>query len=495
MTGVRVLAPDSSGVLRADVAIVGGGFSAVAVATHLACRAVGPLLIAIVEPRATLGRGLAYGVPSEHLLLNVRASGLTIDPARPGDFLRWCGSVGRACEAGSFVPRAWFGEYAEARLEEAIAASAGRVRLGWVRSRASDVRVLDGAVEIGTLAGERVLARQGVIAQGNGPARVPGALRALGAGASACVSPWDAARMCEVARSGGRVLVVGTGLTMCDAVMTLVRDGFAGTMLAISRRGLLPQPHAAASAEPHAAWAASLAGAPLGVLRREIVRRGRVHDWRSVIDALRPHNARLWSSLTGGERRRFFERLAPYWDVHRHRCPPETAEVLEQLRASGTLLVRRGEIVCAAARGDARRGVRCEIRLHGEPRSLADTFDAVVVCTGPEPDMSRWGDPCVDAMLHAGVARPDALRLGLETTPEGWLVGSGGEVSSLLSTIGPPRRGMLWESTAAPEIAPQAASLAQEIVNKICKDSEGSGGRDRCASWPARSSSANASRL
>jgi len=39
------------------------------------------------------------------------------------------------------------------------------------------------------------------------------------------------------------VLILGTGLTMVDYVLSLLLEGHKGPIIAISRRGLLPQAH------------------------------------------------------------------------------------------------------------------------------------------------------------------------------------------------------------------------------------------------------------
>ena len=56
------------------------------------------------------------------------------------------------------------------------------------------------------------------------------------------------------------------------------------------------------------------------------------------------------------------------------------------------------------------------------------------------------------------------LGLGLDATREGALIGPEGRPSSVLSTLGPPLRGVLWETTAVPEIREQARRLAERLL-------------------------------
>ena len=86
--------------------------------------------------------------------------------------------------------------------------------------------------------------------------------------------------------------------------------------------------------------------------------------------------------------------------------------------------------------------------------------DVVVDCTGPRPFASRGWNDLVDALLDYGVARPDALGLGLDVDDDGALVDQGGATSPRLWALGPARRGHQWESTAVPEIRQHAARIA-----------------------------------
>jgi uncharacterized NAD(P)/FAD-binding protein YdhS len=64
------------------------------------------------------------------------------------------------------------------------------------------------------------------------------------------------------------------------------------------------------------------------------------------------------------------------------------------------------------------------------------------------------------------LARPDPLRLGIDAMPDGAVLDAAGSPSSALFTLGPPLRGLWYETTAIPEIRVQAAALAQLITSE-----------------------------
>lgn len=441
------------------VLIVGGGFSGAAVATHLALRAASPTRIVLFDPTGAPGRGVAYAGDEAHLLLNVPAGRLSIDPARPGDFHAWALETGRASAPGAFLPRTWFGAYAADRLAQAVSGNP-LVELVHRREGVASVVSTPEGVRATGLGGSIFHGDHAVLALGHGPIRTPAALAGLVDDPRVLRGPWDREALAGLATRAERVLLVGTGLTMFDAAIGLRRAGFTGDLVAVSRRGLAARAHGPKDEAAHAAWASGLAGRSLRELIRSVRDRGAGGDWRGVVDSMRPHTAAIWAGLSERDRRRFLGRVAVLWDVHRHRAPASVCAEIEQEAATGRLRFIAGGLTGAHVVGD-RIAVRMRPRHAGERTVYTD---GVVLCTGAEPDPRRWGSPLIEGLFGDGLASPDPLGLGLRSDAHGFLLGADGRAHGLLSTIGPLRRGDLWESTAVPEIARQAAALAERLL-------------------------------
>jgi uncharacterized NAD(P)/FAD-binding protein YdhS len=94
------------------------------------------------------------------------------------------------------------------------------------------------------------------------------------------------------------------------------------------------------------------------------------------------------------------------------------------------------------------------------------TVDAgwIVNCSGPATDYGRVADPLVRSLFKAGLARPGPSSMGLDVDDDYRLVDSSGSASPSLSCIGPPIRGVLWETTAVPDIRRQCKALAERLA-------------------------------
>ena len=290
----------------------------------------------------------------------------------------------------------------------------------------------------------------------------PAASSALdGAGERLIANPWgEAARraIAEVAESDDPVLIVGTGLTMVDVVLSLDAAGHRGRIVALSRRGQIPRGHAPCDAAP--VGIEEVPASSTAELLAWLRRRGAEVGWRAAVDSLRPHSQALWQSLGTAEQRRFLRHARPWWDVHRHRIAPQVARLLVDLIAAGRLEIVAGRIESCAPSEDGRRG--------GLPQALeainrsTGKFAFVFNCTGPLHAIGATGDPLLRQLLDGGQARPDALGIGLAVDDRSRVAGA-----ERLWALGSLTKGAFWEIIAVPDIREQAAAVADDIAREL----------------------------
>src|SRR5262245_55028782 len=108
---------------RRHVAIVGGGFSGVALAAEL-LRSGGGLRATLLESGPRLGRGIAYGTVDPAHLLNTRAERMSLFGDDPTHFVRWNRARLRNVAPADFVARSVYGDYLEDTLRT-LATGAG----------------------------------------------------------------------------------------------------------------------------------------------------------------------------------------------------------------------------------------------------------------------------------------------------------------------------------------------------------------------------------
>jgi uncharacterized NAD(P)/FAD-binding protein YdhS len=164
------------------------------------------------------------------------------------------------------------------------------------------------------------------------------------------------------------------------------------------------------------------------------------------------------------DRARFLRHLRPWWDVHRHRIPGLVADRFDAARQSGQLRLHTGRIIGYDS-GREHADVYWRPRGAEQPKVLR--VARVINCSGPDADYARMGDALVRCLLAQGTARPDALRLGLDITHSGALIGADGGVSRRIFAVGPVTKGMFWEMTAVPDIRRQCEVLAQHLAGLV----------------------------
>lgn len=451
------------------IVIVGGGFCGAIVAANLARIAdAARLRVVLIEPKERIGRGVAYGTPHGTHLLNVPAGRMSAWPDQPDHFLNWLRRADPGLTGGVFVRRSRFGEYVEFALREVVETAPTTFAFEHRRDTATNIELTEAhAVVVHCASSDPIRANQVVLALGNPPPSDPFAPDQREQLGDAYISnPWnaDAVERCAV---NGSILLVGTGLTMVDFAVTLRAHGHNARLVAISRHGLLPQPHRNPPNPPlpieHPLQLDQWDGRALSLLRWVREASLQTGEWREVINSLRPITPAIWSKLSKAERLRFLRHLRPYWDVHRHRMAMEVHRTLQTMIDGGALSVIAGRIQSVSQAAD---GVAVQIRDRGSNNDRSLRAQRIVNCTGPESDWSRVADPLAENLLRAGLISPDPLRLGILTNDDGALVDRSGRASDALFTLGHLRRGALWESTAVPELRVQAATLAKQLISR-----------------------------
>ena len=436
---------------RVPVAIIGGGFSGTILAAQLARRGIAS---ALIDGSGRVGKGVAYSTTEPAHLLNVRAEGMSAWSGAPDDFAQRYEREGG--DRTGFAQRRQFAAYLKDILHEAIengvhvvdraASKAARQDDGW------RIMFEDGSeLETSAL----------VLAIGN---QEPELLSALnGAGGRYIRNPWgdDARAAIEgLAASGDNALLVGTGLTMVDLVLSLDAAGHRGRIVALSRRGLIPRAHA--DFEPAPVEQEEVPSGSLRALWRWLRRRSADVGWRAAVDSLRPYSHPLWQSLNTDEQQRFLRHGRPWWDVHRHRIAPEVSQTLARMIADGRLEIVAGRVV--SARQDD-EGIEVDYRRRGASSLCSERFAFAFNCTGPLHSMARTKDPLLRSLLDTGQIRPDHLGIGLEVDERSRPAGS-----ERLWALGPLTKGRYWEIIAVPDIREQAAAVAEDIATEMAHE-------------------------
>ncbi len=451
------------------IAIIGGGFTGTAVAIRLCDSVRTQLSITIIEPREELGGGLAYcGNDPDHRV-NGTHELLVLFPDDIGHFARWYEAAGAAArdpearaESGvRYVRRSDVRRYMNETLQETLDANAYGSSVHHVRDRATGARRVNHAVQIELASGCTIEPDLTILAFGGQRPSPPGTVTAEAQNHGGYVGdPFEAEAVSEISPDNA-VLLVGTGLTAADVVATLSRQGHRGSITAISRRGLLPQPQGEV---PDVAELMQRLARPVPrfierhgegltlraavrALRRDMaaaVAEGR--DLKAPFDEVRDAAGWLWPSFTDVEKRRFLRHLKPWYDVNRYRMVPQTGAIVAAMQASGQLDFRVARLAGLEARGTC-----LEALLVGRDGTVTrEAFETVINCTGPK---TMSDDPFIGALSDLGLARPDSMGLGLEVDGTGRVLDAAGHAQDAIWAFGLLTRGRFGDMTAIPQIA------------------------------------------
>jgi uncharacterized NAD(P)/FAD-binding protein YdhS len=452
------------------VVVIGAGASGVLAGLHiLAVPGPRPARLVLFERTGKVAGGAAFSTGYQTHLLNVPAGSMSAFPNDPGHFARWLDRHGRVGAGDEFVPRQLYRLYLRDTLwSYAHSNSAATV----VEVREDDVVDVEPGPSGGWVVparGEPLWADAVVLASGIVPRRFPRGLVPEAARHHCVPNPWSENALAGIDPSA-TVTIVGTGLSAIDVLLALQENGHGGAVHALSRHGLLPLVHrsrpsrASGTADKCRKVGDRRAGALLHQVR-EIVAETEAQggDWRDVVDLLRPRAQELWMGLSPDEQSRFKRHLERFWNIHRHRMPPQVGEQVERLREAGLFHVHPGRLVAVEER---RSSLSIAVKTGRPGRVHHWATDWLVNCMGPDPDAFRDDQVLLCRLRARRLARPGPLGTGVDTGLNGDVLGASGHPVGWLWALGSLRQGQLLESTAVPEIRLQAQQLAAEIAQR-----------------------------
>lgn len=452
------------------IAIIGAGFSGSLLAVQLLRRFLPGSRVYLIEKNAKFGGGLAYSTGNPGHLLNVRAGRMSAFADDPDHFVNWlrarAGSEGDtgggSGSIDTFVPRQLYGIYIQELLGNEIWQSGSTRNLFLVPDEAVAIRQRGNGLSVEVRGGRQYEVDAAVLAVGNFPQD--------DAAAHYYGNPWNPRALADL-DSQAPVLLIGTGLTMIDTVVSLLDQNHKGPIYAVSRRGLLPRRHGEAPPQQPLQLTASDKSSIvrlLRVIRREVRAHGdEAKAWRSVIDALRPYTQEIWQLLTTAEKQRFLRHLRPWWDVHRHRMAPPVADLIEAAVQRRQLIVWAARVKAMSADG---RGVNVSLRRRASDQLEDVRVGRVIDCSGPQCDYACVDSDLIRDLLAQGTARPDPHKLGLDVDVDSSVIDSRGMASQRIYALGPVTRGLFWEITSVPDIREQCWKVAALIERRLCDD-------------------------
>ncbi len=456
------------------IAVIGAGFSGTMAAVQLLARLPQHQSVLLCERAERFGSGRAYATGNPDHLLNVRAANMSAYPDRPSHFEDWLSGIGegamgadagdpaprhgrdgiRRTPAGIFAARGLYGDYLAGILTDARTGGTPP-RLHLFNDMIIDIVPNENRLVLVAEGGQRVEVAGAVLAMGNlaPPQEPPSRFR---------VDPWRPEQYGRL-HPGHPVLIIGTGLSMVDAAISLRRHGFSGQIVALSRRGQIPAVHARADPWPRPDFTTAETRSItrlLGRIRREVACAAQARiGWHGVIDALRPVTDALWIGLPPADKLRFLRHLRPFWDTHRHRAAPPVGAAIAREIEAGSLQVLAGKLMAIEDQAG-------EARVTYRPRGASEleTLDVQLILdvrgVGRVVDTS---DLLLRNLIGRGLVQAGPFGLGLAVRPDLTVVGAA-DTATRLWTLGPMLRGAYWECTAVPDIRNQAVDLARSVA-------------------------------
>jgi len=445
-----------------DVLIIGGGFSGVITAINLLKKSQTASTFGLINDKFPLSRGIAYSTNEPYHLLNVPAGKMSAFPDEPNNFVDWLATHPDFSSTEElhtlFIPRIVYGEYIQHLLNSQIQSSPST--LHQIKDEAIALKVESNGYKVSLKnPQQKVQSPKIVLALGNAlPFNVLQKYNITNQTKRYITNPWDFERIKQIP-SDKDIVIIGSGLTTVDLLLTLKQNMHEGKIHVFSRHGFFPKAHKPFEpiSIPHNIDSFSTALKSLRYLKLQL----KSHtNWRAVIDSLRPITQTIWQNWPNKEKKRFIKHLRVYWDIHRHRIAPEIMQSLKTIITANQVTISAGSITYAE-----RKSNLFEIHFatkHAEQLKRLQS-DYIINATGPNY-ISYMNHPLIESLFNQNLTCWDNFKLGINVNFDNLLVNDHDKVSQNLYALGPLTKSKFWEVIAVPDIRDQANNIAQKVL-------------------------------
>lgn len=458
---------------RSTIAIIGGGFCGTMAAVHLLNMKDTPMKIIMVNSGYPLSRGVAYSSYSHKHLLNVPAKNMSAFPDNPNHFIDWIKKhenyrvIDQMTLPGMYLPRNIYGNYLKDVFENAMRNKPENITVTFVHDEAIDIEIKNNKAVIYFSVSPAEVADKVLLATGNeAPENPPIDDSTFYSSPNYFHNPWlhEAVNHIDTSKD---VLIIGNGLTMVDIVVGLKEKNHSGKIYSLSPNGFQILPHRAH--EPYKALMEEL-HTPYDLISLVAIFRKHIRQLRAqgitgeaAVDSLRPLTQKIWQHLSFKEKKRFMYHLRHLWGVARHRLPMALHQQIQQFILDDKLEIVAGRIHSIK---EDENGIHVSMKRRKDQSIYTVNVGRVINCTGPQTDISKMRRPLMKNMVARNLITPDEMRLGMNATPDGIIIDQNGNKSNHLYTIGGNLKGILWESTAVPELRGQAKNIVELILKE-----------------------------
>lgn len=437
------------------IAIVGGGISGTLTVLNCIKQSQSPLKIIWFDANNQFCKGLAYSSSEELHLLNVRANNMSLFVDEPNHFVDWLKYLHPHFSDLDFVPRKIFGEYIQYTYD----------KLKNANSLVSIIQVIEEVIDIKKNSNEfEVITTQTyqvqklVLAFGNFLPAHPRSISQEFIDSENYFQNAFHSNLVKQIASKKHLTIIGSGLTMIDVVMSLYHHHFSGKITIISPHAYIPESHhqnPLPGIKPFIEEKKTYSLLALLSLVNQQLKEAKKYalNLHSVIDVMRPHLQFIWLNFTLSEKQQFLRHLRHKWGVARHRAPNQSMAIFKQLQSSGVINLVKGKIADI-------KTIENTFEIHYINSNINQNFiktEFIINCTGPQSNYLQIPSILVQNLIKNQILMPDSINYGLKSDENG-------KIAANIFTLGPPLKGILWESTAVPEIRLQAKELATKII-------------------------------